>query len=187
MFKIFSFGLLLGALVISSFAQATPSQILMIRHAEKPATGNDLDKAGRARAEALVGFFETDPRMLQYGTPVAIYAMAPKKNDGSMRPIETVTPLANSLGLVLIEKYTRQEYAAAAQEILNKPEYEGKMVLICWEHDVIPDFADALGVSNAPAWPDQAFDRVWKIDYENNQVSSFQDLPQHLMPGDSAQ
>jgi hypothetical protein len=60
------------------------------------------------------------------------------------------------------------------------------MVLICWQHGEIPALAQALGVDSAPEeWSDDVFDRVWAIDFEGGEVSKFQDLPQHVLPGDS--
>ena len=176
----------IGFLLLSVCVWAAPAQVLIIRHAEKPKTGKDLSEAGRARAAALVQFFQTDSRMLQYGTPVAIYAMAPATSAGTERPIETVSPLAQALHLNLIEKYARGDESAAAAEIMNDPQFDGKMVLICWEHNSIPPLASALGLANAPSWPgNDVYDRVWELNYAGATVSSHQDLAQHLMPGDS--
>jgi hypothetical protein len=176
---------MLANLLIFSNAWATPAQILIIRHAEKPLTGPNLSPEGEARANALIGFFQKDPRMLQYGLPVAIYAASPTKEDGSLRSIETVEPLAKALNLPIHEEFNKDEYADAAAEILNDVEYEGRMVLLSWEHKVIPSLAEALGIENAPQWPSNTFDRVWEIDYRLNEVSGFRNLPQRLMPGDS--
>lgn len=167
-------------------ALATPAEIILIRHGEKPATGNDLNERGYQRANALVGFFETDARVTRFGLPVAIYAMAPKQGGGSLRAIETVAPLAKSLNLSVNDNYTRPEVQAVANEILNNPAFDGRMVLICWEHAEIPPLAQALGATLAPlSWKGSVFDRAWVIDFSGDQVSSFQDLAQHLLPGDS--
>ena len=39
------------------------------------------------------------------------------------------------------------DYAQMVKEILTKPEYDGKVVLICWEHKAIGDLATAFGVA----------------------------------------
>jgi hypothetical protein len=167
-------------------AWATPAQVLIIRHGEKPAQGNDLSAKGEKRAQALVGYFETNPEVTQYGTPVAIYAMAPDDSqDPSRRPIETVTPLANSLGLKINTPYARDEVKDLANSILSNSDYDGKMVLICWEHNMIPKLAHKLGVEPKPAdWPDAVFDQVWEIDYNGDQVSDFRQYSEHVLPGD---
>jgi hypothetical protein len=176
-------------LLSSSSVWATPAQVLVIRHGEKPPKGHDLSPAGQARAEALVGLFEKDPRFLAHGTPVAIYAMLPSQEDEANREVETVTPLAMGLGLQINEHYIRDQYPQMATEILTSPAYEGKMVLICWDHAVIPQIVAALGVTNPmPAWPSGVFDRVLAINYgSNGNVTSFDNLPQRLMPNDSPQ
>jgi hypothetical protein len=71
-------------------------------------------------------------------------------------------------------------------DILTNPAYDGKMVLICWVHQDIPALAQDLGATTAPSKWGKAYDRVWEINYSGGQVSGFQDLPQHLMPGDSS-
>ena len=177
--------LFLGFLVLGSLALATPAQVIIIRHAEKPDSGSELSKRGWRRAHALVGYFEKNPQVTQYGTPVAIYAMAPKEEGGSVRAIETVTPLADDLGLDLQEGFTKKEVDDVADEILNAAEYDGKMVLICWAHKPIPDLVEALGWDSGPdEWPDSVYDRTWVLNFSGDKVSSFEELPQHLLPGD---
>jgi hypothetical protein len=174
------------ALAIGAQAWAAPAQILLIRHAEKPADAKDvnLSPAGYARAQALVGYFQTNPEVTQYGTPAAIYAMGRKDATTSARPIETVTPLAQALGLPVLHPYTKEDTQPLVAEILSK--YDGQMVLICWEHDVIQTIASELGVTPAPPkWPGSRYDMTYRIDFSGSAVSSFAILFQMLMPGDS--
>jgi hypothetical protein len=170
----------------TSSAWATPAQVLIIRHGEKPAQGNDLSAKGEERAKALVSFFKTNPEVTQYGTPVAIYAMAPDDSeDPSRRPIETITPLAESLGLKILTPFARDEVEDLANEILSNPQYDGKMVLICWEHKKIDKLTHKLGVDPEPdEWPDDVFNQVWEIDYSQGQVAHFRQYSQHVLPGD---
>jgi hypothetical protein len=170
----------------SLFVAATPAQILIIRHGEKPDTGADLSPIGEKRAAALVRFFTTDPSVTEFGTPVAIYAAEPQSEGSSMRPIETVTPLAEALGIKINTVYTKSHPKKLVADILNSPGYDGKTVLICWVHDAIPAIVKALGVKPVPdEWPSAEFDRVWKINFVNGNPSSVIDLPQHVLPGDS--
>ena len=181
----------LGAAV--SFA--APAQVMIIRHGEKPAQGNELNEAGFQRAKALVKFFETDASVTRYGTPAAIYAMAPKNSDGSVRAIQTVTPLADALELTINEFYTRDQVNELVKDIMENADYKGRMVLVCWEHKVIVNIAAALAAyggsdqsvqNSLPAsWNGDAFDRVWILNFAKDKVVSFQDMPQRLMPGDS--
>ncbi|MDR3606405.1 MAG: histidine phosphatase family protein [Oligoflexia bacterium] len=178
------------ALIVSAFAGicasgpawATPAQVLIIRHGEKPDSGSGLSDLGQERAQALVSYFENDTQVTRFGTPAAIYAMAPTNGDtAGLRPVLTVTPLAQALGLSILDSYAQKDVQPLAQDILSKPEYDGKMVLICWEHHMIPAIAAALGVQPQPdAWGKDVYDQVWEIDFTNGQVSNFQQYQEAL-------
>jgi len=94
--------------------------IMIVRHAEKPTTVNDehgvrpdgehdrhsLTVRGWTRAGALVGLFAPrhgEPKT-SLARPAAIYA-ASHAGDGSRRPIQTVTPLAEWLELPVHSKW----------------------------------------------------------------------------------
>jgi hypothetical protein len=59
-----------------------------------------------------------------------------------------------------------KDYATLAKLILANPAYAGKTVLICWNHEEIPQLAAALGVTpEPPKWKGSVFDRVYVISY----------------------
>ncbi|MEI8026382.1 MAG: histidine phosphatase family protein [Pseudomonadota bacterium] len=164
-----------------------PAEVIFIRHGEKPSVGDDLNDKGYQRAQLLVNYFKTSPDVTAFGAPVAIYAMArPHQNSGSLRAIETVTPLALSLGLTVNTSYLKDDYQAMIKDIMSHPEYSGKMVLICWEHAVIPEILDGFGYTGAPQeWPgSNYFDRTWVLDFADNRPSTFHDYNQHLFADD---
>jgi len=166
-------------------ALAAPAQVIVIRHGEKPDSGPDLDEQGYARAQALVGFFENNIAVNQF--PIAaIYAMDPKDEDGSQRPIETVTPLANALHLAIDHDYKRKQIPQMASDILGNSAYDGKTVVICWEHHAIPDIVDAFGWTSAPQkWKGSSFDRAWVLTFTGDKVTAFADVPERVLPGDT--
>lgn len=167
-------------------AAAGPAQIVLIRHGEKPPEGNGLDVPGQERAAAYVAYFQIRPEMLQFGKPVAIYAQGAKSAEKSQRPVQTVKPLADALKLPVIDKYTREEFAKMVQEIQNNRAYDGKMVLICWEHHVILNIAKAFGARDLPErWHGHVFDRSWVLTFASDGSVGFRNLPQRLMFGDS--
>jgi hypothetical protein len=181
----FKTAILFGLGLFTALSNGAPAEVLIIRHGEKPLEGHDLSPQGYARAAALPQLFLQDTRLLQFGKPVAIYAMTAPA-DRSNRTIETVTPLAAALGLNLNTNFVRPEIDDLTHEILNNPDYEGKTVLICWEHKMIAGIAQALGVTPTPdSWSGSVFDRVWKIDFENGRVMKFENLAQKLLPGDT--
>ncbi len=170
---------------LAGVALAQPAEVILIRHAEKPAVGNELNQKGRERAAALVAYFLETPELLEFKTPVAIYAPLATR-DHSVRSAETVAPLAEALRIPLNRSFRKDETAQLAHEILHDKRYDGRTVVICWEHKVIPLIAKALGAAGAPdKWHGEAFDRTWVIKFSPGSTPTFQDLPQRLMFGDS--
>jgi broad specificity phosphatase PhoE len=165
-----------------------PAHILIIRHAEKPPDGDrslDLAAAGAARAKALPQLFTasaTRPNPL----PRPDFIFATQDTRHSHRPVDTATPLGATLGVRIDTEFADNDVRALAHELRSRRKYEGKTVLIVWHQGTIPDLAKALGATAAPAkWKDSVFDRVWEITYGKNGTVSFDNLPQHLMSGDS--
>jgi hypothetical protein len=173
-------------LASAAAAHASPAQIIIIRHGEKPDTGDELNERGFARARALAEFFVSDPAVITYGPPAAIFAMKPKGPDGSVRPIQTVTPLAEKLGLTIDSDYLRDELPALVDAVMSVHAYDGRTVLICWEHKAIPKLVAAFGWKTAPDhWAGSVFDRAWILNVKDGRVVSFTDAPEHVLPGDS--
>lgn len=159
---------------------AQPRVILIIRHAEKPGNSMDPNLASRGfeRAGALVKLFTEsfDP---------ADYLFASKISKHSNRCAETLAPLARAVHKTLNTNIADAEYAFLARDVLTNRQYRGKVVIICWHQAKIPALTKALGVSNAPkSWPNDVFDRIWRIRYSES-GPTFDNLPQHLLPGDS--
>ena len=158
-----------------------PKVVYIIRHAEKPDSKDDpnLSPRGYKRADALVKVFPA-----RFCVPDFIWATAPSNH--SLRPLETVTPLAQSLHLTALDEFSDDDYAKLAHELLSDGRFAGKSVLVCWHHEKIPDLASALGAKDAPDhWKDDVFDRVWELRFENGKVVDFENRPEEALPGDS--
>ncbi len=182
----------LAALLLAGTAYAEPAQVILIRHAEKQPGEPVLSAKGYKRAALLKDFFMEEATVTHYGAPAAIYAAAPKHEDSSVRSIQTVTPLAKALGLDIDDSYTRGQTGKLVREIMETPAYDGRMVLVCWQHDNLVKIAYGLAeYNNSPrvgiplVWDDGSFDRVWILDLKNGRVTAFKDIPQRLLPGDS--
>jgi len=160
-----------------------PATILIFRHAEKLTDGQShLSPAGFKRADRLRDLFVPPGARPDLPTPQVIFATHLSAH--SNRPVETVTPLAQALHLAVDDSISNDDYATLAQALLSG-KYAGKVVLIAWHHGNIPSLVTALGAKPpVETWPDEQFDRIWRIDYVNGKAT-IQDLPQHLMPGDS--
>jgi hypothetical protein len=172
------------------------AKIMVIRHAEKP-NGNGgpglmpngaenpkaLTATGWKRANALVGLFNpadgASPRP-PLAKPRSLFASGSE----SLRPKQTIAPLAAALNLSVrtFLKGQEAELVAAAKKAEDP-------VLISWQHEAIPGIA-ALIRSSAngvpPKWPDHRFDLVWVFDLQPSGAWSFAQVPELVMPGDSA-
>lgn len=172
---------LLGLLVTQN-AFALPAQIILLRHAEKPGSESDphLAPQGRVRAAALVSFLTTAPELVTNGPPAALFAVQPTVEGRSLRPRETLEPLAKHLNLPIQVPHLARDYAALARKILHDPAYNGKQVIICWVHSSLAELAEELGVHPKPAdWESNVFDRLWLITYHGKKAS-LAELPQKL-------
>jgi hypothetical protein len=175
---------LISSAIQPALALAMPTEILIIRHGEKPASGPDLSDQGWERARALPQLFQR-PEFQKFGPPAALYGFGPDKQDGAMRGIETLQFVGQAFGLPVISSFLRGQEQDLVQAIQNDSSLNGKFVVICWEHHSMTPLAADFGVNPAPTYPGDRFDRAWLLTFNGNQLASFQDLPQHLMPGDT--
>jgi hypothetical protein len=178
---------IVSVLLFSQTLLAAPAQILFIRHAEKlNDKDNNLSEQGYERAEKLAKFFTKNPKMTEYGLPVAIFAAAPRSKGGSIRSIETVEPLARRLGIEINTQFTKKDEDELVEEILENKDYEGGTVVVSWVRQELPDLVKAFGAKGVPKdWDEDTFDRVWRVEFEDGRAGFVEDLPQNLMPGDS--
>ena len=134
-------------------------KVVIIRHAEKPASGGDnLSCQGQNRATKL-------PEIItqKFGKPDYIYVPALKsaKTTAHSRMFQTATPLAIKYDIAINSKYSETDYADIANSIFKKT----GTVLMVWSHSEIPALAEALGLSDAPDWQKQDFDSMWILTY----------------------
>jgi hypothetical protein len=179
------------------------SKIMVIRHAEKP-VGNppphgvtfegerekeSLTVRGWQRAGALVSLFAPangsfqNPSLTQ---PQFLYASTPTKRNGSRRPLETITPLAEKLAIRVNTNYPKLE----PEDMLEEAYLCAGVVLICWQYEFIPKIANHIvgNKTTAPQdWPDDRFDMVWVFDRDGATGQyGFKQVPQNLLMGDWA-
>ena len=162
-----------------------PTTILLIRHAEKLTDGRiDLSPVGFERAKAIPQLFGGAGAAAPHNLPRPDFLFATHISAKSNRPVETITPLSEALGLPITSEVADKDFATLAKELLSG-KYAGKVVLVAWHHGSLPAFARALGaVPPYDPWPETQFDRVWRIDYVGGKAT-LADLPQGLMAGDS--
>jgi hypothetical protein len=150
-----------------------PATIVMIRHAEEPDDPNNphLSKDGLARADRLVEFMTHDPAMIRLGTPAAIFATETTNDGNGQRTQETVAPLAKVLRLQVQTPYHGKDYDKLARRVMSDPTLAGKTVVICWNHEYLPELAAALGVTPEPSkWKGKVYDQVYVISYRDRRA-----------------
>ena len=173
------------------------TRIMLIRHAEKPddkdggvdqkgnADKHDLIVRGWQRAGALVQFFANPPDPSgPIERPATIFATEPNPGNESKRPLHTVTPLKQLLGITIDNTIP----VGSEQELVDKAAARDGVVLISWHHEKIPAIANLiLQNQSAPQkWPGDRFDVVWIFSRAAASDSwTFSQAPQLLLSGDS--
>jgi len=178
-----------------------PTSISLIRHGEKQIGAqlpqgvsidgtpdpNSLTPRGWQRAGALVGLFvpragQTDDRMLSI--PDHLFASEVGPHSQSRRPLETLQPISQRLGLAVDEPYLQDELDGL---VLALRASDGN-VLVAWEHKRIPLIANRLVAdpSSVPqVWPDDRYDVVWIFEPgPTTGVFRLRQVPQMLLAGD---
>jgi hypothetical protein len=187
---------LLLMLLAPASASAHPSEIIIARHAEK-AGAYELCDMGTERAQALVhqylGRGAAQSLFAPGQSPVAMMAI-------TMHTIDTVSPVAQSWQMpvtayTVIPKTGNKEQAEkieensrtqeAAHDVLTDPRYDGKIVVMIWEHQRIASAAlekkfagqqitlrqllhlDHVGAPET--WPDQTYDYFWIVHFASTQ------------------
>jgi hypothetical protein len=174
------------------------TKIMVIRHAEvangEPGAMPDgspnpdaLSATGWRRAEGLVGLFAPPDgqfRNPHLATPQHIFASGVAAQGRSLRPQQTVAPLAATLRLPIDTRYAKGDEAALAQAATTL----GGILLIACEREAIPAIAQAILGSggNAPRrWPGSRYDMVWLFVLpEGTRIWRFIQVPQRLLPDD---
>lgn len=179
-----------------------PEIILLTRHAEKPDPHGGtagVDRHGRTdphslsvrgwqRAGALAALLAHAPQAAHQSIvrPQRIIATGPSKQARSRREVDTARPIAERLGLRLIDDHTHGQIPALVDEVLA----DGTPALIVWHHGEIPKVALALGADPAQvpsSWPDHRYDLLWVLVRSDSGPGAY-DLdivPQMLLAGDA--
>ena len=168
----------------SSTAQAMPAQIVILRHAEKPSSGNELSQRGWDRARALPALFSSRAELTAYGAPVEVIGMSQKPHH-SIRSVQTVSFLSSSLHLQTNTDYMPDDVDELVSDLSSDARLDGKTVVICWHRDNLPELIEAFGGPDIGRVPSNQYDRLWVLSMTKGHVH-MQDLPQNVLPGDSA-
>jgi hypothetical protein len=142
-------------------AQERNLKVIIIRHGEKPATGDNLSCTGMNRALQLPGVLKK-----KFGIPAHTYVPSLRcgKSTEHARMFQTVAPFAIKHGLKVNSEFAEDDFENIAADVLNKT----GIILMVWEHSAIQNLASSLGAANPPAWKDRDFDSIWIIDFKSD-------------------
>lgn len=169
----------LATLALASVAIAKPT-VYLIRHGEKPDSGNGLSTQGLERAQCLRTVFgasseynighimaqtplsSTSRHILRTKEPCMarhdrflIHFLFLHTGGKRQRPYDTVEPLAEDLGLTVDVSCDRDD-PGCVKDVVDGYTGSGN-ILICWEHDALTDIVSDLGDKNAPDYPDDRY------------------------------
>jgi broad specificity phosphatase PhoE len=137
-------GYLVAALAILAVSAAAvgygwrcsaPTTLLIVRHADRAGTRDELDPAGVLRAKDLV-------RVVERAGISAIY------HSNTARARDTAAPLALALGLAPIER-NATDVAGLVEAVLE--DHRGQRVFVVGHSNTVPQIIGAVG---GPALPD---------------------------------
>ena len=186
------------SLLISNNLLAEPRYYVLLRHAEKNHDSeiNNLSNKGKLRAQAIAALFEKPHEFTgcfshfvpQIKSNVAsIYSFAPNGKYPTIRAIETVQPLANSLKLEIDARYNKNNLEELVEEIKTNPKNNEKTVIICASRRKLAKIAKLIGTNIKIKDTDAfTFDRILLIKRET-QKYKLTNLPQELIFGDSSE
>jgi len=155
------------SIVIAFTVQAGKAQnlkIVLVRHGEKEAVGDNLNCQGLNRSLQL-------PKVLvaKFGVPAGVYvpAVNSKKSASHARMFQTASPLAIKYNLAINTKYEVDDYPGLAQAL----EARTGTVVVVWEHKAMNNILKALGVkTKGLKWADEDFDGIWIVTYKNGKA-----------------
>jgi hypothetical protein len=201
---------------MSTQPSAPPEVIYIIRHGEKPADpppgqsgpnpvapfgvdfdGNQDDHSllprGWQRSGALATLFDPAVGASQAGlrTPGSLISPSygdPKKTMAH-RTYQTIEGLSGRLGVAINSQFAEGQESELAASVVSD---SSGVVLICWEHQHIPDIASALptapGTAIPTQWPGPRFDVVWSFTLIPGATPAqygFAQVAQQLLSGDT--
>ena len=161
---------------------AIPKQLIIIRNAESTESGDSLNAKGKQRAAALT--YKIIPL---YGEPFSLYSLNPNSASDSKKPYDTLLPMSSIVERPIYSYYVANQIESLVNSIMEEISNDNKLVVLSLTYDLIPLVTKQLGVKQAPgSWDNNIFDRMWIITFNNDETKTFENKPQALLFGDSA-
>lgn len=164
--------------------------VLIVRHAEKPDVGRELNARGEQRAAAYADYFTPLKLDGQPLTPQRLIATADSAE--SIRPRQTLIPLSLRLQLPIEQPCANSKVDKLVSLLREKN--QAKTLLIAWHHGHINKLIAAFGgdgpaLIGMPKWPADVYDWLIVLRFDDNGKlieSRSQKIQEQLLPGDVA-
>lgn len=159
-----------------------PENIFMIRHGEKIKTKDALDCNGILRSTYIPELIETLNK-----DGFGIHAIITAYDYNSMHQQQTVSLTSWLLSIPIFTYGDQTETINAVNQLFSNPYYNGKSVLICWEHNCIQTllnniieigvktkglnnyvFKNPEGTSDLPYWNTNNYKTIYHLDSQLN-------------------
>ncbi|EKM59642.1 uncharacterized protein PHACADRAFT_250272 [Phanerochaete carnosa HHB-10118-sp] len=151
-----------GGRVVAEDDPTFKNTVYLIRNAETNTkkAGSGLNETGILRSECLPTVFGPGTnRTVGY-----IIAEPPKKKENDSESVDTVAPLAASLGIPIDTSCGRDDKDCVGDALSAFAKKNPTInMLVVWGIGVLPDIAEDLGVNDVPNWPEKRFDVIWTI------------------------
>lgn len=183
----------LAAALLPSVVAATPQRVIILRHGEKK-NGYELCSVGVERAKALASVYlgrNAGQTLFAHQPPSAFLAI-------TLHTLELASPAAGQWGLGVDDESVMPEpkrddphfvtklnerTQRAARSVLDDARWDGKTVVMVWEHHHIADakleaqfpgeavtLRQLLGLDTLPdvpqTWPGGNYDYFWIVDFD---------------------
>lgn len=159
-----------------------PKNIFIIRHGEKIKSKTELDLNGILRSTYI-------PELIKYlnAQDFGIHSIITPYDYNSMHESQTVTLTSWLLSIPIYMYGDQSQTENAVKELFTNPYYDGKSVLLCWEHNCIQTllkqiikigskakgldnyvFKNPNGNSDLPYWTTNNYKSIYHLDNELN-------------------
>lgn len=181
--------------------ERAPLTIMFIRHGEKPSDhgvphginhhgehdAHSLSVRGWTRAGGLAGLLAHGPWSSHphVTIPKRIVATGPTPEAKSRRELDTATPLAQRLNIVVEDHFAHGHEDLLRQSILEDP----RPALIVWHHGTLSALVRSFPLANGSDvprdWPNDRFDLIWILTRQPSDAAyQFISVNQMLLEGD---
>ena len=145
-------------------ARSTPELVLLLRHGHK--SGEEavynLSPQGFERAVALASLL---PRCFGRLSKIRTFYLDPESSKNA-RSYQTAVPLAVATGVnISIDMDSLENSFRSGRHILTDPSFDGRRVVLIWEHRRLPELAAGLGWPTMAPIGDDDFDQLISLRY----------------------